>query len=382
MLTYKQRVATIIFSAALVLSGVSSFAAYLSSMHASNQALKSLAGEQAARAWERISGSGIAESGRESAFKRSMEALGYEQVELGHQSSPMDSRSDGLWFSEALRGASPMVHASARFEIGAPRMEQIEAEALRWAWLTALAVFGFGGLVYVFVVLHMRRNLDFNREAVESQIAMIEALGAAIAKRDSDTGAHNFRVAWIAARIGQRMGVKDRILQALIAGSFLHDVGKIGIPDAILLKPGKLVGEELDIMRTHVALGEQILNRIPWLRSANDVVSGHHEKWDGSGYPRGLSGDAIPLLARIFAVADVYDALTSRRPYKAPMDYAETMSILRRDEGSHFDPKVMSAFEPISKEIYDRLDGAHEDEARDLLGEMLRVNFGLNIYLK
>lgn len=381
MLTYKQRVATIIFSAALVLSGVSSFAAYLSSMHASNQALKSLAGEQATRAWEKLSSSAVSESDRVGAFKRSMEALGYEQVRVEPKSSDLNS-GDGLWVSEGLRGAGPMVHASAKFEMGAPRMAQIEAEALRWAWLTALAVFGFGALVYVFVVLHMRRNLDFNREAVESQIAMIEALGAAIAKRDSDTGAHNFRVAWIAARIGQRMGVKDRILQALIAGSFLHDVGKIGIPDAILLKPGKLVGEELDIMRTHVALGEQILNRIPWLRSANDVVSGHHEKWDGSGYPRGLAGDAIPLLARIFAVADVYDALTSRRPYKAPMDYAETMAILRRDEGTHFDPKVMAAFEPISKEIYERLDGAHEDEARDLLGEMLRANFGLNTYLK
>jgi HD-GYP domain-containing protein (c-di-GMP phosphodiesterase class II) len=147
---------------------------------------------------------------------------------------------------------------------------------------------------------------------------MMEALGRAIAKRDSDTGAHNYRVAWIAARIAERLGLSGSAMQALIAGSFLHDVGKIGIPDAILLKPGRLDEQEMDTMRTHVAQGEEIVTGMGWLDGAQAVVAAHHEKWNGSGYPRGLAGEAIPLAARIFAVADVFDALCSKRPYKEP----------------------------------------------------------------
>ena len=204
---------------------------------------------------------------------------------------------------------------------------------------------------------------------------MMEALGRAIAKRDSDTGAHNYRVAWIAARIGEELGLKGSSMQALVAGSFLHDVGKIGIPDAILLKPGRLDNDEMDIMRTHVSLGEEIVKGMGWLDGAHEVVAGHHEKWDGSGYPRRLAGEAIPLAARIFALADVFDALSSKRPYKEPMAFDLVMEILRRETGTHFDPKVMAVFEQIADEVREALQDATELNARARLETQICKHF-------
>jgi HD-GYP domain-containing protein (c-di-GMP phosphodiesterase class II) len=160
-------------------------------------------------------------------------------------------------------------------------------------------------------------------------------------------------------------------------GSFLHDVGKIGIADAILLKPGRLDDTEMATMRTHVALGESIVRGIGWLDGASAVVAGHHEKWDGSGYPRQLAGENIPLSARIFAVADVFDALCSKRPYKEPMGFEQAMDILRRDTGTHFDPGVMRAFEPIARNLHAQLAPTSEDEARQLMEERVHAHFGL-----
>ena len=150
------------------------------------------------------------------------------------------------------------------------------------------------------------------------------------------SGVHNCRVAWISATLGEAVGLSGSRMQELIAGSFLHDAGKIGIPDAILLKPGKLTPDEMDIMRTHVTLGEEIVSGPGWLSGGKEVMANHHEKWDGSGYPRQLSGDAIPLGARSFAIADVFDALCSSRPYKDPFPVELAMEILHQSSGSHF----------------------------------------------
>jgi HD-GYP domain-containing protein (c-di-GMP phosphodiesterase class II) len=215
------------------------------------------------------------------------------------------------------------------------------------------------------------------RDVLESHISMMEALGRAIAKRDSDTGVHNYRVAWIAARIGERLGLREKAMQSLIAGSFLHDVGKIGIPDAILLKPGKLDEAEFAVMRTHVQQGGEIVTGIGWLDGASEVVNGHHEKWNGAGYPLQLAGPDIPLAARIFAVADVFDALCSKRPYKEPMGFTEAMDILERDTGSHFDPSVMEVFRVMARDIFVRLTACSEEQARQLLEERVRLHFGM-----
>jgi len=207
---------------------------------------------------------------------------------------------------------------------------------------------------------------------------MMEALGRAIAKRDSDTGAHNYRVAWIAARIAEEMGVEGSAMQSLIAGSFLHDVGKIGIPDAILLKPGRLDETEMAIMRTHVTLGEEIVRGMGWLDGAHEVVAAHHEKWDGSGYPRGLRAEAIPLAARIFAVADVFDALCSKRPYKEPLPFEQVLVMIQADSGRHFDPAVVSTFCKIADEIRARLVDGSETTARTLLEACIRRHFAIS----
>ncbi len=255
--------------------------------------------------------------------------------------------------------------------------EEIRSHALHAALLAGLASLLCGAVIYPVVVRLSADNQRKAREVLDSHISMMDALGRAIAKRDSDTGAHNYRVAWIATRIAERLGLQGHAMQALIAGSFLHDVGKIGIPDAILLKPGKLDDDEFDTMRSHVQQGEEIVTGIGWLEGAAAVVSGHHEKWNGAGYPRGLAGEAIPLAARIFAVADVFDALCSKRPYKAPLGFEAAMAILERDSGSHFDPAVMDAFRPIAREIFDRLADCDEDQARQLLDERVRLHFGI-----
>ncbi len=253
--------------------------------------------------------------------------------------------------------------------------QQMFVSSLTAAALAALAALVCGAVLYPVVVHLSSENERKTREVLDSHISMMEALGRAIAKRDSDTGAHNYRVAWIAATIGEKMGIAGADMQALIAGSFLHDVGKIGIPDAILLKPGKLDNDEFTIMRTHVQQGEEIVTGMGWLDGANAVVAGHHEKWNGTGYPRQLAGEAIPLAARIFAVADVFDALCSKRPYKEPMAFAEVMAILKRDTGTHFDPTVMAVFWSMAESIHKRLAGGGEAEAKALLEERVRYHF-------
>ena len=256
--------------------------------------------------------------------------------------------------------------------------EQILTSALIVAAMVCLASMLCGAVLYPVVVYLSSDNERKAREVLESHLSMVLSLGRAIAKRDSDTGTHNFRVSWIATRIGEEMDLEKTEMQALIAGSFLHDVGKIGIPDAILLKPGKLDAAELRIMRRHVELGGEIVDGIGWLQGARHVVMAHHERWDGTGYPAQFKGEAIPFTARIFAVADVFDALCSRRPYKEPMGFVDVMAILEQDTGSHFDPAVMAAFRPIASLVFKRLENISEDDATTLLAERVRRHFDLH----
>jgi HD-GYP domain-containing protein (c-di-GMP phosphodiesterase class II) len=255
--------------------------------------------------------------------------------------------------------------------------DQIQAAAIKISLIACIAALLCGAAIYPIVVALSAENERKALEVLDSHISMMEALGRAIAKRDSDTGAHNYRVAWIAARIGEELGLSGSKMQALIAGSFLHDVGKIGIPDAILLKPGRLDDAEMATMRTHVELGEEIVNGMGWLSGAHEVVAAHHEKWNGSGYPRQLSGASIPLSARIFAIADVFDALSSKRPYKDPIPFDQVIGVLKKDTGTHFDPEVMGQFERILQEIREKLQDCSEQRARLLLEAQIRKHFAM-----
>ena len=225
-----------------------------------------------------------------------------------------------------------------------------------------LAVLATTTLLYPVIISLNRDVLRFSREVLTGNLEMASVLGAAIAKRDSDTGEHNFRVTLYAIQLGETVGLPPIQMRQLILGAFLHDVGKIGISDNILLKPGKLTAEEFAIMRTHVTLGVDIIQQSTWLQGAREVIEGHHEKFDGSGYLRGLKGEEIPLTARIFAIVDVFDALSSRRPYKAPMPLEQALAIIEKDAGSHFDPRLVSLFVGIAPDLHGRIGQASEKE--------------------
>ncbi len=222
------------------------------------------------------------------------------------------------------------------------------------------------------VILSLNRKvLNFSREVVNGNLEMASVLGAAIAKRDSDTNAHNYRVTLYAIALGEAVDLDPTAMRALILGAFLHDVGKIGISDNILLKPGKLNDDEFAVMRTHVDLGIDILRDSSWLRAALDVVGNHHEKVDGSGYPKGLRGEEIPLNARIFAIVDVFDALTSERPYKKAMSCETALSIIEEGSGRHFDPQLVVRFSAMAHELHRQL-ASVDDAALGRLQENLR----------
>lgn len=219
------------------------------------------------------------------------------------------------------------------------------------------------------------RNAEKEREIISSHLLLMDILGRMIAKRDSNTGAHNSRVTYLSVRIAEALKLEQDQMESLIAGSFLHDIGKVAIPDAILLKPGGFIEEEWTTMKSHVFHGEQLVQNIGWLNIAYDVVASHHEKWDGSGYPRQLSGNDIPISARIFMVADVFDALCSERPYKKAFTYEESMEVIYKGANSHFDPHVVNIFSTISREIYDLLFNSTDHEVEKMLKEKINKFF-------
>ncbi|MBI3762801.1 MAG: HD-GYP domain-containing protein [Chloroflexi bacterium] len=183
------------------------------------------------------------------------------------------------------------------------------------------------------------------REELENAYrATLLALSRALDLRDTETEEHSQRVTRYSLAIGRELGLDGADLAALELGATLHDVGKIGVPDAILRKPGPLSDEEWAIMRRHPQLGYTILRGVDFLAPCLPVVLHHHEKWNGAGYPAGLAGEAIPLAARIFAIADAYDAITSPRPYKAALPAEVAVERICKDAGTHFDPAVVEAF--------------------------------------
>jgi len=177
--------------------------------------------------------------------------------------------------------------------------------------------------------------------------ATMRALAAALEARDVETRGHSERVVAFCLRLGKHLGLTGREMIALEHGALLHDIGKIGVPDAILLKRGSLTEEEWGHMRRHVDYGAQILSGIDFLKGASQIVAQHHERYDGSGYPNGYSGEKICLGARIFAVADAVDAITSDRPYRGARGFDEAAEELTRCCGTHFDPTIVQAFTEI-----------------------------------
>ena len=205
------------------------------------------------------------------------------------------------------------------------------------------------------------------REISAIQDVTIQAMASLAETRDSDTGNHIRRTQfYVKALTGKLKGhprfnvyLSDSMIEMIYKSAPLHDIGKVGIPDRILLKPGRFDAAEFEIMKTHTTLGRDAIQaaentlglKVDFLSIAKEIAYGHQEKWDGSGYPVGLAGEAIPVSARVMAVADVYDALISRRVYKDSMSHEKAINIIEEGKGSHFDPDMVEAFVSIQDEI-------------------------------
>lgn len=251
------------------------------------------------------------------------------------------------------------------YQVDHETRDSIRGDLVRVLFFVTLGITFTTLLMYPIVLTLNRGLIRLSGDLLKGNLELMNVLGCAIAERDSTTNSHNYRVTFYALRLGEVIGLSREKIHDLIAGAFLHDVGKIGIRDPILLKPGKLTPEEFEVMKTHVPLGVEILSKSSWLDGAREVVEFHHERYDGSGYPRGLQGEAIPLNARIFAIADVFDAMTSKRPYKESWSMPDAIARLERDSGSHFDPRLVQVFVTIVANLYQEANGldVHQLEA-------------------
>jgi len=187
----------------------------------------------------------------------------------------------------------------------------------------------------------------------QTRLLVVRRLGRAAEYRDNETGLHIIRMSQSSALLARSMGWNEADVELMLHASPMHDVGKIGIPDAVLLKPGKLDPHEWEIMKTHATIGADILENDDFalMRLAREIALNHHEKWDGSGYPHGSAGEAIPQSGRIVAVADVFDALTSSRPYKKAWSVDDSVAYVMDNAGKHFDPEVVLHFQQCLPEI-------------------------------
>lgn len=217
------------------------------------------------------------------------------------------------------------------------------------------------------IYIQYKTLVKSKNQILEANVSILLSLGNAIAKRDSDTNEHNYRVTYYSIKIAESMNLSKTQIQALVKGAFLHDIGKIAISDTILLKPSKLTEKEFEIMKTHVNHGLDIVKNIKWLQDAIVVIQNHHEKVDGSGYPNGLKKDDIPIEARIFAVADVFDALTSKRPYKEAFSSQKSFFIINENINTHFDSEVVSIFQKTYQRLYNDVKNLSPEDLKTLL---------------
>ena len=224
------------------------------------------------------------------------------------------------------------------------------------------AGFDVGGVDYLtkpvsppVVRARVRTHLSLVRmdELRETRLQIVQRLGRAAEYKDNETGMHVIRMSHFSKLLALAAGHSPAWAEDLLNAAPMHDVGKIGIPDAVLRKPGPLDADEWATMRRHPEIGAEIIGEHPSgvLQLAREIALAHHEKWDGSGYPRGLAGEAIPLSARIVAIADVFDALTTRRPYKEPWPVQEAMNHIAAQAGKHFDPALVALFAPLLPQL-------------------------------
>jgi len=269
-----------------------------------------------------------------------------------------------------------VAHIEGMYAVSPAVVSAIRSRIIKGILIGIAVVIATVLLMYPIILNLLSRVSKLTINLLDSNLETLQVLGSAIAKRDSDTDAHNYRVTIFSVRLAEAAGLDQHAIQKLIKGAFLHDVGKIGVRDNVLLKPGKLDDEEFQIMKTHVKHGLDIVSRSNWLHDAEDVVGFHHEKFNGKGgYDSGLAEAEIPINARIFAIADVFDALTSKRPYKEPFPYDKSIEILKEGRGTHFDPALVDIFISISQPLYDLLSGRDDNISRKELESIVEEYF-------
>lgn len=211
-------------------------------------------------------------------------------------------------------------------------------------------------------ILEQKVN-ERTKELRDSQLEIVQRLGLASEYRDNETGQHIIRMSYYSKILAEHYGLPPQECELILNASPMHDIGKLGIPDSILLKPGKLTKEEFTVMKTHTTIGARLLEnaRSPITETARIIAMSHHEKWDGSGYPNGLAGTDIPLVGRIVAITDVFDALTSERPYKSAWPVDKAIAEIKRSAGSHFDPELAEHFINALPEVHE-VGQAYRDE--------------------
>lgn len=269
---------------------------------------------------------------------------------------------DGIAVCQALK-ADPLTHRVPVIFVTAMGEVEDEARGLSVGAVDYITKPISPAIVRARVATHLRlyqqeKNLEAlvrerTRELEETREAIIVRLGRAAEYKDNETGMHVQRMSHYAYELARVLGMPEDWAVLLRMAAPMHDVGKIGIPDAILQKPGKLDDSEWLVMRTHPAIGAEILkdDSSPLMTMACKIALTHHEKFDGSGYPNRLKGEQIPLEGRIVAVADVFDALTSERPYKKAWSIEEAMVLLKEEAGRHFDPQVVAAFDQVVDKV-------------------------------
>lgn len=203
---------------------------------------------------------------------------------------------------------------------------------------------------------------EFKRKEQNVRISCYKALTELAEKRDTETGSHLSRVAALASKLAKEIGCSENFCEEIELFAPMHDIGKVGIPDGILHLPRKLTDVEFNIIKTHAEIGYKILKNAETLETAATIAYTHHERWDGSGYPRGLKGENIPLAGRIVALVDSYDALRSRRVYKQEFSHSETCEFIRQAAGKQYDPDLVEAFFRIDKELMQIFDSQYDSQ--------------------
>ena len=240
-----------------------------------------------------------------------------------------------------------------------------------------ILLIGFLFGIFVSFLWYKQKNGENLKTLLLHNMKIAQAIGYAATLRDHETGLHNFRVAYMTAYFCEVLNLEKSEIQSIMKGAYLHDIGKIGISDTILLKSASLDDDEWKIMQTHSQLGKKLAMNIEWFEDALPVILYHHEHYDGTGYPEGLKAKSIPYQARIFAIVDVFDALISKRPYKKAFSLEDSLEIIREKKGTHFDPDLVDIFVLNAPQFYHSIHNKSEDAMKKMLIKKRDSIFGL-----